>query len=54
MLIKTGSPSKIMKVAEVVKEGEALKVTACVPAKPEDKKGDGSGEPEKIGGTNPW
>ena len=50
-MIKTGSPSGILKVAEVVKEGDRLKVTACVPGKPVDKNS-GSGEPsEKIGGT---
>lgn len=46
--IKQGSPSTILKVTELIKEGEAkkIKVIADRPEKPSR-----DGEDEKIGGT---
>lgn len=52
--IKQGSPSTILKVSEVVKEGEdqKIKVHASRPEKPKPSVGDEGDGPEKVGGTH--
>ena len=48
MMIKTGSPSSILKVTEIVKEGEDNKIKV-IASRPEEPKQD---KTEAVGGTD--